>query len=113
MSIDKYPIKFICHYDPMDKIWGWVLPPQNESQLARSGSSWRTPQAAYAFWGVMGKTITIKSHMYHNRGSMHALERRKITNKYEEMTIEALLERWPTFWEQLEQSMVFHKLSEG
>jgi hypothetical protein len=44
---------------------------------------------------------------------MHGLERRKIGNKYSEMAVDDLLARWPQFWEQLEQAIVFHKLSEG
>ena len=111
---DKYPIKFLCHYEPMDKIWGWILPPHTADDPVLSySSSWREPHTAYAFWAVVGKTITVKTHHYHNKGSMHGLEKRKIANKYVEMPVDDLLTRWPTFWEQLEQAIIFHKLSEG
>ena len=115
MSIpDRYPVKFICHYEPMDKVWGWILPPQYDKPLPNAySSSWREPHTAYAFWAVVGKTITVKTHHYHNKGSMHGLEKRKIANKYVEMPVDDLLIRWPTFWEQLEQAIIFHKLSEG
>jgi hypothetical protein len=117
MSIqDKYPVKFICHYEPMDKLWGWILPPQYDKALPQTSSyssTQREPHVAYAFWAVVGKTITVTSHHYYNKGSMHGLEKRKITNKYVEMPVDSVLERWPTFWEQLEQAIIFHKLSEG
>jgi hypothetical protein len=117
MSIpDNYPVKFICHYEPMDKVWGWILPPQYDKALPRYSpysSTGREPHVAYAFWAVMGKAITVKTHQYYNKGSMHGLEKRKIANKYEEIAVDNLLARWPTFWEQLEQAIIFHKLSEG
>ena len=81
--------------------------------LINQHHSWRNPQIAYAFWAVVGKTISIKSHAYYNKGSMHALERRKINNKYVDMPEELILERWPAFVEQLEQALIFHKLREG
>lgn len=114
MSADsKYLVNFLCYYEPMDKIWGWILPPQYNKTLINQHHSWRNPQIAYAFWAVVGKTISIKSHAYYNKGSMHALERRKINNKYVDMPEELILERWPAFVEQLEQALIFHKLREG
>lgn len=114
MSIqDKYPIKFLCHYEPMDKVWGWILPPQPESPKNLYSSDWRGPHVSYAFWAVVGKTITVKTHSYYNKGSMHGLEKRKITNKYVEIPVDEMLQRWPGFWDQLEQAIIFHKLSEG
>jgi hypothetical protein len=117
MSIsDRYPVKFICHYEPMDKVWGWTLPPQYDKALPLQSpysSRPQEPHIAYAFWAVVGKTISVKSHRYYNRGSLRGLELRKLANKYVEMPGDALLERWPMFWEQLEQALIFHKLSEG
>lgn len=112
-TLDRYPVKFLCYYEPMDKIWGWVLPPQKEKPHSPYSSAWREPQLCYAFWAVMNKSISINTHHYHNKGSMHGLERRKITNKYVEIPVETLLERWPNFGDQLEQAIIFHKLSEG
>ena len=115
MSIQEhYPLKFLCHYDAMDKVWGWILPPQYDKPLVNPYSSaWREPHTAYAFWAVVGKIITVKTHQYYNKGSMHGLEKRKIANKYVEIPVDDLLARWPQFWEQLEQAIIFHKLSEG
>jgi hypothetical protein len=116
MSIqERYPIKFICHYDAMDKVWGWILPPQYDDTKSPTyyGGARYQPKTAYAFWAVVGKIITVKTHQYYNKGSMHGLEKRKIANKYVEIPVEDLLARWPQFWEQLEQAVIFHKLSEG
>ena len=118
MSADsKYLINYLCYYEPMDKIWGWLQPdvpaPVYQDRRSYSSASYRGPKKAYAFWGVIGKTVSIKEHHIHNKGNMHPFELRKIANKYEVMTPEALLERWPLFWEQLEQAIIFHKLSEG
>ena len=117
MSADsKYLINYLCYYEPMDKIWGWLQPnvptPVNRDRSGYGISDWRSPKKAYAFWGVTGKTVSIKEHHIHNKGSMHPLELRKIANKYEVMTSDALLERWPLFWDQLEQAMIFHRLRE-
>jgi hypothetical protein len=112
-SYGKYKIKFLCYYEPMDKIWGWLLPSQQEPMQPTYSSGWHSPQTAYAFWAVTGKTIRVNTHAYYRKGDMHGLERRKIGNKYVEMPVDELLERWPQFWEQLEQAIIFHKLSEG
>jgi len=111
---DKYPLKFLCHYETMDKVWGWILPPQQDILKPNPyGSSPYKPRTAYAFWAVVGKTIRVNRHDYWSKGNMSGLEKRKIANKYSEMAVDDLLARWPTFWEQLEQAIVFHKLSEG
>lgn len=112
-TLDRYPVKFLCYYEPMDKIWGWVLPSRPEPMKPAYSSGWHTPQTAYAFWAVMSKTISVNSHAYWRKGDMRGLEKRKITNKYSELAVEDLLARWPTFGDELEQAIIFRKLSEG
>ena len=99
-------IGYLCYYAPLHKIWGWLGPsPVPVTAL-------REPRAAHAFYGVVGKTLTVVPHAWHNRGSMHALERKKIKHKYSVITINDLTEIWPNFAHCLDQAMLFHMLTE-
>ena len=98
-------LRFIARYEPSNKVWGWYTDLVDVDGVKR--------RYAFAFWAVIGKTISIKRHPLWGRSNLRDLEKQKITNKYFEITEAELLERWPSFWDDLEQRLLFVSLSDG
>lgn len=102
-----FNVHFIAHYAPTNKIWGWMTTDDITDD-----------RHAYAFWSVVGKTISFKRHpIYHirdfGRGYMRAIEEAKIGNKYVAIDMEELLRMWPDFMESLSYRYTFMQLSNG
>ena len=96
---DDNELIFISHYEPSNKIWGWF----------RSTRKERKPMDLHAFWAVVGKTITVKRH--HWRSNMNHVRDKKLAGKYVEISTERLAELWPSFREDLEQQLLFMRLT--
>jgi hypothetical protein len=100
----SHEIKALAWYPKENKIWGWFLP--------KDGS--KPAKYCYAFWGVIGKTISIKRHNYWNSDRMmREVLRKKLDHKYWKMSQEELLEKWPDFTDCLERTLLFLQLSNG
>jgi hypothetical protein len=104
-----FNIRFLAHYEPTNKIWGWMT--------VDGGSDARH---AYAFWSVVGKTISFKRHTVHGysirgygKGWMSSIESAKLENKYVEISLEDLLSMWPDFMESLGYRFTYLQLSNG
>ena len=110
--LDDNQLMFASYYEPSHKIWGWFRSKRAED---RRGSPYlsdaRRPMEVHAFWGVIGKTITVKRHVW--RSNMNHVRDKKLAGKYEEISEERLLELWPMFYEDLDQRMLFLTLSGG
>lgn len=100
-----FNIHFLAYYEPTNKIWGW---------MTTTGTS--NTKHAYAFWSVVGKTISFKRHQIYSmygKGWMKGLETGKLDNKYVEITQEDLLSMWPDFMESLGYRFTYMQLSNG
>ena len=53
--MNNYEIKHVSYYEPGNKIWGWMAP------TAASNIKNHT-QIAYAFWAIVGKTVSLNKH---------------------------------------------------
>lgn len=105
-SADRFRIHFVAHYGPTNKVWGWLTTDDTNGKYA------------YAFWAVVGKTISFKRHQTYGhrdfgRGWMRNLEAIKLANKYEQIGCEQLLSMWPGFMEALAMRYTFMQLSNG
>lgn len=99
----KYKIIKLAVYRPNNKVWGWLIHREPDR-----GKVW-----AYAFWGVVGKTISLnRHHGYHNLLARRLLMK-KIKNKYEEIPPAELISMWPDFYEQLEHRFIYYNISNG
>ena len=105
-SDQRFKLHFVARYEPTNKVWGWMTISDDISH------------SAYAFWAVIGKTISFKKHrIYGYRGTdyriMNGLEVAKLENKYVKMTEEELLELWPDFKEAMSNRYTFMQLANG
>lgn len=103
-----YKLRQISYLEANDKLWGWFVL-DNGQELGYNG---RITYYSYAWcwWCERGKTITVKRHNY-NIGYMKSLETRKSKNGYAVITEAELLQLWPDFREQLDNTMIFELLS--
>lgn len=103
----NYEIKQVMYYEPANKVWGWMVP--------TNGNNVKDFQhVAFAFWAVMGKSISVNKH----RGwkpSLHmdAIAKKKINNKYVELPVNEFVKMWPEVNDAIEQKMLFMMLSDG
>lgn len=102
----RFELHFVARYEPTNKVWGWVTFPSDRYDCA------------YAFWSVIGKTISFKKHrLYGPRGvgsrTMQVLETAKLENKYVKISEEELLELWPDFRESFSNRYTFMQLANG
>ena len=109
--LDDNELRFVSHYEPSNKIWGWFRSRRAEDGHSPYLSDRRRPMEVHAFWGVVGKTITIKRHAW--RSHLDHAKAKKLAGKYVEIDQERLLELWPTFWDDIDQRMLFLMLSGG
>lgn len=100
-------LQFISYYQPSDKIWGWFTR-ESDQPTGQARKQW-----AYAFWAVVGKTISIKRHRIYGWSQMQALEETKVANKYMKLSEAELLQRWPSFHDDMDQRLLFLSLSSG
>lgn len=109
MTTQRFELRWICYYEPENKLWGWFLDSQSENKnnLTRR---WGI-RDCYCFWAVCGKTISLNKHVMlpHN---MDKLQDKKLANKYLEISETDLLAMWPSFHEDLHNRFIFASLSE-
>jgi len=103
----NYEIKQVMYYEPGNKIWGWMVP--------TSGTNVRNyQQVAFAFWAIVGKTISVNKHSSWKPSiQMDVLAKKKAQNQYVEITADQLKSMWPNIDEAIEQKMLFMMLSDG
>ena len=110
MNKNRFQIQWVAHVMPGDKVWGWLLDSESVNQPPPHRRYWGL-RNCYAFWAVTGKSITIKRHVM--IGSvMEDLQKKKIANKYQQITEEGLLQIWPEFYTDLHDRFVFNQLSD-
>jgi hypothetical protein len=110
MNNDRFQIQWIAHVMPGDKIWGWFLDAESANQSPPHRRYWGL-RNCYAFWAVTGKTITIKRHVMIG-SALEDLQKKKLANKYQQITEQQLLTMWPTFREDLQARFIFSQLAE-
>lgn len=109
---DDHEIAFLAYYEPSHKIWGWLAPRHRNDRRSNPWlSDTRRPMEIIAFWAVIGRTITVKRHLW--RSNLNQVKTKKLAGKYVEMSTERLLELWPTFVEDMDQRLLFLRLSDG
>lgn len=104
----EHKLVFAAYYEPSNKIWGWF---ETLSKREREVPSPPVPYCIYAFWGVVGKTITIKRHSWRHR--LDHTKSRKLQGKYVEIDQQRLYELWPSFLDDMDQRMLFLSLSDA
>jgi hypothetical protein len=103
----NYEIKHVSYYEPGNKIWGWMTPTA-DSKIKNY------EQVAYAFWAVVGKTVSLNKHTgWKPAIQMTQLEKKKADNKYVQLTEEQITAMWPDLHDAIEQRMLFMTLSDG
>lgn len=103
----NYEIKHVSYYEPGNKIWGWMVPTA-DSKIKNF------EQVAYAFWAVVGKTVSLNKHIgWKPAIQMTQLEKKKADNKYVQLTEEQIAAMWPDLHDAIEQRMLFMTLSDG
>lgn len=110
--IEEYDLAFIAFYEPSGKIWGWFTTKDHRNLLINGDSAKRVrrPRETYAFWAVVGKTITIKKHRPW-QNNLDWLKRKKLDGKYVETTADHLYEIWPGFNDDMDQRLLFLRLT--
>lgn len=110
MLPDSFDIHRISYYEADNKIWGWFTD-RNKSSSSSGRYGWGLREC-YCFWAVVGKTISINKHplVPHN---MEVLQKRKLANKYQEITEPELLVLWPTFRQDLSNRYIFATLRDS
>ena len=109
---DDYEINFVSWYEPSNKVWGWFTTKQAQTLLVNGDTAKRVkrPREVFAFWAVIGKTITIKRHRPW-QNNMDWLKRKKIEGKYVEITPMEFDALWTTFSDDIDQRMMLLRLS--
>jgi hypothetical protein len=112
IMIDRFDIRWVgrCQYGDVDKIWGWFLYTDASNDKHQGPSLVRRPAYAYAFWGSVGKSISLKTHLYH----MHTLAgivKKKKDRHYVEITPEDLLNAWENIGDAINERFMFHILA--
>lgn len=104
----RLELRFVARYEPTNKVWGWLTLPHEQG---------KRPAHAYAWWAVVGKTISFKRHSiygsFQRQHAMTMLEDAKLENKYVRITEEELLDMWPDFHDALANRFLFMQLSNG
>lgn len=92
-----------CQYGTVDKIWGvfWYKD---------SSKGKKHKQPMYAFWGVIGKNLTLSRH--DNQYHISTLVSKKERNKYVKISTRELEDLFPNLYDNLDVSFVFQKLAD-
>lgn len=109
MTHDKFEIKWAGIYPTGNKVWGWFVDLQRDAADAQGAKRWHSKEC-FCFWSVMGKTISLNKHSNYT-WEMEALQKKKLSNGYEQVTAEQLLLAWPTFYNDLHNRYIFSTLA--
>ena len=90
-----------------NKVWGWMVP--------AAGNPMQNKQhTAFAFWAVVGKSISVNKHSgWKPSLHMDAIAKKKVQNQYTEIPVGQLETMWPDIHDAIEQKMLFMQLSDG
>lgn len=105
MEDRKFELRWIGYCEANNKVWGWLVDPKSPGANNKYAA-----KECYCFWSVVGKTISMNKHHYRT-WEMEALEKKKVGNKYLQITEEQLMEMWPTFWGDFHNRFVFATLA--
>ena len=110
--ITRFDIRWVgrCQYSDVDKIWGWFFYTDALDNKHNALKSLRRPEYAYAFWGSMGKSISLKTHVYY-RPALDGMVKKKIDRNYVELTQHELLAAWQNIGEAINEQFMFHILA--
>jgi hypothetical protein len=103
----RYDIKWLghCKFEGSDKVWGWFF------YIDPTDLNRKSPKHAYAFWARTGKTPSFKKHSY-SSWNLDKLVRQKVDRKYTATEVDKILRIWPTLYEDLDNSFIFHLLAD-
>lgn len=91
-----------CQYGNIDKVWG-VFQYKDTPKIRRH-------EATYAFWGNVGKRLSISQHDREYYTDMLIDKKKK--NGYNQISQKSLESIFNNLYDNLDESFVFHKLSE-
>lgn len=92
-----------CQYGSVDKVWGIFY--------YKDGSKNKSyKRSMYAFWGAVGKRVTISGH--HNQYYVSNLVSKKEQNKYVKISPAELEAIFHNLYENLDVSFVFQRLAD-
>lgn len=102
MTKSRFKIAYIGYCEPMGKVWGWTVDRNSNIDYSK-----------YIFFAHVGKTITLKRlNRYGVFQNIDQIRNQKIKNHYVEITVNDLLNLWPTFMTDLENKFTFDLLAE-
>lgn len=108
---ENHHLVFVSYYESSNKIWGWFAPRDQQWRRSAHRSNVRAAHDIFAFWAVVGKTITVHRHRW--RGNINQTKAKKLAGKYEEIDQLRLSQLWPSFFGDMDRHMLWLSLSDG
>lgn len=105
MEDRKLEFRWIGYCEANNKVWGWFVDTNSPLSKNRYGSN-----EIYCFWSVVGKTISLNKER-RSSWDIEAVQKKKVDNKYVQITEDQLVEMWPDFRESLANRMIFATLA--